>query len=99
MFVPCGLLFSVCVLSSPYWYCSGALCEGFSLLTRSQCLTGRMGGFLSCPGRGISVVLKVTEVYLIIIGFAKFRVLGAGMLREKMTSPKAALLAGAFFKA
>lgn len=43
--------------------------------------------------------LKVTEVYLIIIGFTKLRVLGAGMLREKMTSPKAALLAGAFLKA
>lgn len=45
------------------------------------------------------MVLKVTEVYFITIGFTKLRILGAGMLREKIASPKAALLAGAFLKA
>lgn len=104
MFGPCRLLFSVCVLSSlfvNYWYCSYALCEGFSLMTLSQCLTGLMGAFLSCHdrGRGISVVLKVTAVCFITIGFTKLRILGAGMLREKIIFPKAALLTGAFLKA
>lgn len=102
MFGLCRLLFSVRVLSSlfvNYWYCSYVLCEGFSLLTRSQCLIGLMGGFLSCHHRGISVMLKVTEVYFIITAFAKLRILAAEMLREKMTSQKATLLAGAFLKA
>lgn len=105
MFGWCRLLFSVCVLSSlftslNYWYCSYALCEGFSLLTLSQCLIGLIGGFLFCHdrGRGISVVLKVTEVYFITTGFTKLRILGAGILREKIASPKATLLAGAFLK-
>lgn len=103
MFGPCRLLFSVHVLSSLFvndWYCSYVLSEGFSLLSCSQCSIGPMGGFLSCHNRGrdISVMLEVTEVYFIIIAFTKLTILGAGMLREKMTSPKAALLAGAFLK-